>query len=258
MKPAKERKLQTQIIYGPVESRRLGRSLGVNVLPTQWKVCTFDCVYCQYGWTCCQYDRAESHVLGLPSAVDVEEELEMALPAAGRIDALTLAGNGEPTLHPRFEDIARVTAAARDRHSPGTPVVILSNSSTIADPSVRQAFRWIDRPVMKLDAGSEELFRAVNRPRPEIGFDSMIEALASLGNIEIQSMFFEGAMGNAGDEAVDRWLDILERIAPAAVQVYSLDRTTAESNLAPLTRESLERIAAAARQRLPGARVEVY
>ena len=254
----KDRPLQTQIVYGPVDSRRLGRSLGVNVLPTQWKVCTFDCVYCQYGWTCCQYDREASSTLGLPTSEDVEEALEKALPLAGHIDALTLAGNGEPTLHPRFEDIARVTARARDRYAPGVPVVILSNSSTINDPKVRQAFRWIDRPVMKLDAGSLALFQAVNRPRPEIEYRVLVRSLAELERVEIQSIFFTGKVGNASEEAVASWLENLVLIAPAAVQVYSLDRTTAESGLIPVPRARLEQIAAAVRKRLPGSRVEIY
>lgn len=254
----KERPLQTKIIYGPVQSRRLGRSLGVNILPTQWKVCTFDCLYCQYGWTCCQWEDQAADQLGLPAPDEVAEALETALLQQGQVDAITLAGNGEPTLHPRFGDIARLAAGVRDCRAPGVPLVILSNSSTLTMPEVREAFRLIDRPVMKLDAGSAGLFAAVNRPRSGIEFGSVIESLAALERVEIQSLFFDGPVNNTGPEDIDLWLDALVRVHPVALQVYSLDRTPAESRLLQVNRERLEEIAAAARSRLPGLRVDVF
>ncbi len=254
----KNRPLQTRIIYGPVQSRRLGRSLGVNILPTQWKVCTFDCLYCQYGWTCCQWEDQAGDQLGLPTPDEVAEALEAALLQKGQVDAITLAGNGEPTLHPRFGEIARLVATVRDSRAPGVPVVILSNSSTLTSPEVRDAFRFIDRPVMKLDAGSASLFASVNRPRSGIQYGHMVEALAALERVEIQSLFFDGPVSNTGPKDIDLWLAALERVHPVALQVYSLDRTPAESRLLQVSRERLEEIADAARNHLPGLRVDVF
>jgi len=254
----KARPLQTGIIYGPVSSRRLGRSLGVNLLPTERKVCTFDCLYCQYGWTSRHSDREALEKLDLPSVEQVAAELEPALAAAGNLEAITLAGNGEPTLHPQFEKIARTAAGLRDRLRPGVPVCILSNSSTLGTASVREGLKFVDRKVMKLDAGSQEIFTMVNRPAAGLQLKTVAGHLAAMAGVEIQSLFFDGSPTNADEASLACWLKLLEKIEPSAVQIYSLDRIPAEPALRTVERLRLEQIAGAVRERLPEADVQVF
>jgi len=254
----KERPLQTDIIYGPVNSRRLGRSLGVNILPTSRKACTFNCLYCQYGWTYFQYDRSQAGDIELPTPAAVAAALEKTLPEVSRLDAITLAGNGEPTLHPAFERIAHDTARLRDSYQSGVPVCILSNSSTVDDPAVRAGLEAVDRKIMKLDAGIEETFQLVNRPRTGITLDKIVEGLVLIRPLEIQALFFDGPVSNAGNGEVAAWIELLLKIDPVAVQIYTLDRVPAEAKLSALSRERLEEIAGEVRLRLPGRRVEVY
>ncbi len=254
----KERPLQRQIIYGPIASRRLGRSLGVNILPVARKVCSFDCLYCQYGWTGCDPEALEREARALPTVAEVAAAVREALPAAGELDSLTLAGNGEPSLHPRFAELVAAVRAVRDELRPGLPLAILSNSSTILDPACRAGFLLLDRRIMKLDAGREETFRRVNRPPRGVSLEQVTAALAELRPLELQSLFFAGEGANSDPEEVEAWAQRLARIAPSAVQVYSLDRAPADSRLLPLGRTGLEAIAARARLALPAARVEVF
>ena len=258
MCPMEERILQTQIIYGPVDSRRLGRSLGVNILPTERKVCSFDCIYCQYGFAARQYEPSDLKGLKLPGAEDVAEALKDSLATVGDLDAITLAGNGEPTLHPSFRQIAGTVSQLRDGCRPAVPVCILSNSSTVSEDSVQAGLSFIDRKIMKLDAGTEDTFQKINRPRAGITLKKIVHGLARLENVEIQSLFFSGPASNASPEEVRAWLEQLALIKPVAVQVYTLDRVPADRRVEPLDRGKLERIAAEARARLPEADVRVY
>ncbi|MBN2288383.1 MAG: radical SAM protein [Candidatus Glassbacteria bacterium] len=254
----KARPLQAGIIYGPIDSRRLGRSLGINILPTSKKVCTFDCLYCQYGFTTCRYESETLKQFELPGTEQVTTELGQALALAGELDAITLAGNGEPTLNPQFAGIARAVAGLRDRLKPGVPVCILSNASTLDRADVREGLKYVDRKVMKLDAGTQKLYSAINRPSAGLKIDAVAGHLAGMEGVEIQSLFFEGPLSNADEVSVASWLDLLGRIGPAAVQVYTLDRTPADNSLRPVGRSRLEEIAAAARKRLPQAEVRAY
>jgi len=254
----KKRPLQTRIIYGPIRSRRLGRSLGVNILPTVRKVCSFDCVYCQYGLTPYKYNLAEARKLDLPSPGEVAESLQEALPQMGELDAITLAGNGEPTLHPSFAEIVEVVATLRDRYRPGVPLCVLSNSSTVEDPTVRSALDRIDRKIMKLDAGTQATFQLVNRPRPEVTLEKTVEGLVKIKPVEIQSLFFEGSLTNTTGREIEAWIEQLVRIDPLAVQIYTFDRIPADRSLQPLSRQALSEIARALGSHLPAAQVEVF
>ncbi len=253
-----ERLLQTQIIYGPVNSRRLGRSLGVNILPTERKVCSFDCIYCQYGFTSQKYMHNDIEGLELPAAAEVAEALMNSLPAVGDLDAITLAGNGEPTLHPSFRQIAEAVSRPRDRNKPGVPVCILSNSSTVNENSVQVGLSFIDRKIMKLDAGRESTFQKINRPYPGITLKKIVDGLARLENVEIQALFFSGPVNNASSEEITAWLEQLTLINPVAVQIYTIERVPADHRVGPLDKGGLEKIAAEARARLPEADVRVF
>ena len=258
MSPMEERILQTQIIYGPVNSRRLGRSLGVNILPTERKVCSFDCLYCQYGFTEVHYTRSELEGMKLPVPEEVTGALADALPATGDMDAITLAGNGEPTLHPSFRQIAEAVSQVGKRTRPEVPLCILSNSSTVSEASVQAGLGFIDRKIMKLDAGREDTFQKVNRPRAGITLKKIVDGLARLENVEIQSLFFSGPVSNASPEETTAWLEQLELIKPVAVQIYTMDRVPADRCVKPVERDELERIADEARSRLVDAEVRVF
>ena len=253
-----DRPLQTKIIYGPVTSRRLGRSLGVNLLPTEQKVCSFDCLYCQYGFTEVYKVRRDAEGLRLPIPMEVAEALMDALPAAGPLDSITLAGNGEPTLHPHFRQIAEVVVRQRDMHKKGVPVSILSNSSTAEQMDVRLALARIDRRIMKLDSGTQATFEKINRPPPGTLLKRIVEALVQLKAVEIQALFIEGALSNSTPAEIEAWCGHLAQIKPVAVQVYTFDRQPADNTIRQVGRERLEQIAASARQAAPGADVKVY
>lgn len=248
--------LQKGIIYGPVQSRRLGKSLGVNLLPSNTKFCAFDCLYCQYGWTGIHKLDA-TDVSQLPGVEHVLDEVARAL---SRMDSppayITFSGNGEPTLHPEFPTIVEGVSQLRDRHSPSSRTAVLSNSATVAEERVREALIQLDVRIMKLDCGTEEMFRGFNRPCKGVDFEAIVEGLASLEDITIQALFAGGEMGNSAPDHVDAWAAALARIRPSMVQIYSLARGYPSRGIEPLGKEAL--IAIAGKVEALGIRASVY
>ena len=232
--------LQSGIIYGPVHSRRLGRSLGINVLPAGRKVCNFDCRYCQYGWTDPRVLAAMGEG-GYPAVRDVVDAVEAALeglPEAPHY--ITFSGNGEPTLHPRFGEIVDGVNEARNRLAPLARTAILSNSSRVMDPGVREALGRLDARIMKLDAGTESGFARYNRPAAGIALEAIVEGLRALADIQIQALFTGGPAGNLNDAEIEAWLGRVARIRPRLVQLYTLDREPPDRYLLPATRNQLD------------------
>ncbi len=234
--------LQAGVVYGPVRSRRLGQSLGINVLPRGAKTCNFNCCYCQYGWTPPtsrrQGDGAWPSPIALAAAVDA------ALARNQNVDHLTLAGNGEPTLYPMLGELVGRLHEVRAIRAPHTRLAILSNSSTADDPRVAQALRRIDECYMKLDAGDDMTLRAMNGS--SIPVRRIVNALAGLDGIILQSMFVHDPgrrMDNTLPGKLDRWLDAVCRIRPQAVHIYSIDRDPAWYQLKGVPVEELRRIA---------------
>jgi len=239
--------LQKSVIYGPVRSRRLGASLGVNLLPSARKFCSYNCVYCQYGWT----DRHGLEIqegAELPSVADVEAAVTGALSKGPRIDYVTLAGNGEPTLHPGFAEVVDLVNRLRDRYAPDARSAVLSNASTVHRPEIRHALGKLDAPIMKLDVGTQRCWRRFNRPCPGIEWKGVVEGLEALDRPVIQALFAEGEHGNADKEEIAAWVALLKRIRPAFVQVYSLDRPTPARALRPVERSGLQTVARQAKQ----------
>lgn len=231
--------LQAEIAYGPVRSRRFGRSLGVNLLPPGRKLCTFDCVYCQYDAT------PDAAPAGFPTPEQVLEAVAAAL-RRGPCDAVTVAGNGEPTLHPQLARIAAgllelVTADAR-----GAELVLLSNGTRLDRPEVTAALPSFHRVFFKLDAADDETLRAIDRPRG-FSIERLVKGLRGLGApFALQALFVTGARDNATPAAVERWLDLVEDLQPRSVHVTTIDRGTTLDGLRPLSAERLEMIAARA------------
>jgi wyosine [tRNA(Phe)-imidazoG37] synthetase (radical SAM superfamily) len=238
--------LQSGIIYGPILSRRLGRSLGINLLPIDRKVCTFDCVYCQYG------HANTSEVLmtndGFPMVSEVLIHVEKALKKPRTIDYLTFSGNGEPTIHPDFPEIVEGVISLRERLRPDAKLAILSNSSRVDQPYIHAALERIDVPMMKLDAGDPQTFKAINWPGKSIDFWKIVAGLRSLPNLMIQSMLIDGKVSNVRGDAFLSWVDRLIELRPREVHIYSLDRPTACDDVQPVGPQMLQSIAAELRE----------
>lgn len=231
--------LQTGIVYGPLRSRRFGRSLGVNLAPAGCKACNFNCSYCQYGWT----RFADPH--DWPRPVDVIEAVDRTLAAAPDVDSITVAGNGEPTLHPGFAPIAEGLFHVRARRAPGATLVLLSNGSTLSRREVFYNLSRFDVRSMKLDAGDATTFRLMNAPGVPLG--RVLADLASVGHLTLQSMFVqdvEGVIDNTTRFALDAWVDAVDRVRPRSVDVYTIARSPARRSLRRVPRPTLETIAA--------------
>lgn len=231
------------IIYGPVASRRLGFSLGINLLPVRKKNCTFDCAYCQYGGT----DGVPSEGDAFPSVGEVLAAVEAALldPAVSPA-YLTFSGNGEPTTHPQFLSIVHGVRALRERLLPTAKLAVLSNSTLASDASVREGLALLDVRIMKLDAGTEAMLQRYCRPLVPVSLETIVVGLADLGDVTLQALFTGGPGGNADPTHVVAWIDRdrVVAIAPVAVQLYTLDRDWPSRALSPLDPAALHAIAA--------------
>jgi wyosine [tRNA(Phe)-imidazoG37] synthetase (radical SAM superfamily) len=233
--------LKQGIIYGPVNSRRLGRSLGINLLPAWGKVCSFDCIYCQYGRT--RVKTLDPGPEELPTLGEVTAAVETALQSGPEFDNFTFSGNGEATLHPRWPEIVEAVRQLRDRYRPAARLTLLSNSSTAVRPEVRSALARLDTPIMKLEAGDEATFAAMNRPAEGISLEAIVEGLAQVPGLSIQSLMVQGAVTNCEGPPFENWLGLLARLKPVQVQVYSTDRPVPEAGVERVPPESLQQIA---------------
>jgi len=237
------------IIHGPVRSRRLGISLGLNILPPRSKLCTMDCPYCE-----CGFNTPKAEGARWPSPDIVADALAKTLDGLGvRPDWITFAGNGEPTMHPRFPGVVDRVLAVRDAGAPAAKVGILSNGLSVGKTAVREALNRLDARFMKLDPGPPARVNGVAVDR-----EMLVRNYAGLRDLTIQAMVVEGpGWSGASEEAVEEWLTCLQRVQPSAVQVYSLDRQPADPSITRVARERLLEIAARARDAIRG-RVEVF
>jgi wyosine [tRNA(Phe)-imidazoG37] synthetase (radical SAM superfamily) len=247
--------LKQGIIYGPVNSRRLGRSLGINLLPGCGKVCSFDCIYCQYGRT--RVKTLDPDPEGFPTLDEVIAAVETALKSGPDFDNFTFSGNGEPTLHPRWPEVVEAVRQLRDRYRPGARLSLLSNSSTVVRPEIRATLARLEAPIMKLEAGDEATFAAIDRPADGVSLDATVAGLAQVPGLSIQSLMVTGAVTNSEGPAFENWLEVLARLKPARVQVYSTDRPVPEAGVERVSPERLQQIAARAAEQT-GLEVRAY
>jgi len=238
------------LAYGPVRSRRLGVSLGVNLLPLRSKLCSFDCPYCS-----CGLNTPRAAGSRWPSPDEVVHSLTRALARLPAPPAcITFSGNGEPTLHPRFAVVVDRVLLARAAAAPATPVGILSNGLTAGQKSVREALMRLDQRIMKLDPGP---MAQVNGARYDV--DQLVDDYRALRPYTVQAMVVKGRdWDGSSDESVASWLPRLARGAPEAVQLYSLARPPADASVLNVPRERLDEMAIAIREALPQCRVEVF
>lgn len=235
--------LQTGILYGPVRSRRYGLSLGINLSPAAYKLCSFNCAYCHYGPT----DKLSLDTApfrnDLPSYDAVVHAVENTLKSPTQFEVITFSGNGEPTLHPRFPELVDAVVRLRDAHRPDVKVALLSNSTGLARKEVRQSVSRLDLPVFKLDAGTEKTFIKINRPASGVRFGDIVSRLKALDGIYIQTVLIEGSPSNTDPDEILAYFGLIRDIRPRAVHIYSTDRPVPESRISKIDPDWLEELA---------------
>lgn len=236
-------------VFGPIHSRRLGVSLGINLMPDDGKVCSFDCLYCEAG-----FNSQGRGTTGLPTRAEVKADLEAKLLAmkenGEKPDVITFSGNGEPTLHPDFSGVIDDTIELRDRLCPEAKVSVLTNSTRIFNPEVAEALKKVDNNILKLDSAVEQTMRLIDRPASkDFTVDRVVEGLKQFsGTGVIQTMILRGEhdgipVDNTTDREIEALIDAYKSIGPKEVMLYSLDRSTPEERLVKVERPELEEIA---------------
>ena len=234
-----------EIAYGPIHSRRLGTSLGVELMPLEHKLCTFNCVYCECGW-----NEPVIHPK-LPSREEVRAALEAKLKENLPLDVITFSGNGEPTLHPDFLGIIEDTISLRDQYCPKAKVSVLSNSTQLGRPDVVKALRLCDNRILKLDAATDEMMRRIDLPVNEyLDVATIIDWLKQFnGDFILQTCFLKGMhngliLDNTTSEELSAWYQVVDELHPKQIMIYVIDRKTPEEHLEKIPREKMESIAA--------------
>ena len=238
------------IVYGPIRSRRLGVSLGVNLMPTDAKLCTFDCVYCECGW-----NQPVSHPV-LPTREQVRQALaEKLVSIANTLDVITFSGNGEPTLHPDFLGIIQDTCALRDQYCPQAKISVLSNSTQLARPDVVEALRLCDNRILKLDSAIDATMQLIDKPvNPRLTVEQIAEWLSVFnGDFTLQTCFLRGEyhgqiIDNTTTQELSAWYAMIERLQPKQVMIYVIDRATPLQTLSKVPAHEMQAIAAPLRE----------
>jgi wyosine [tRNA(Phe)-imidazoG37] synthetase (radical SAM superfamily) len=248
-------------IFGPIHSRRLGTSLGINLTPNDGKICSFDCIYCEAG-----YNAQGAGTTGISPREEVctllEQKLAEMKANGERLDVITFSGNGEPTLHPDFNGVVDDVIALRDRYYPQVKISVLSNSTMIDRPAVVEALKKVDNNILKLDSAIDRTMRLIDRPvNRNFNVADLVERLKQFsGQCIVQTMMLRGEhegerIDNTTDEEVEALLAAYLEIRPMEVMLYSIDRATPEENLQKVPKEELETIAE--RFRAKGIKVQV-
>ena len=240
------------IVYGPIRSRRLGVSLGMNLMPTTAKLCTFDCVYCECGW-----NQPVSHPV-LPTREQVREALasRLIVLSPNQLDVITFSGNGEPTLHPEFLGIIEDTCALRDRYCPKAKISVLSNSTQLGRADVVKALRMCDNRILKLDSAIDATMRLIDKPVNEnLTVEQVAEWLSLFeGDFTLQTCFLRGeyegqVIDNTTPEELSAWYTMIEHLRPKQVMIYVIDRATPLQTLSKVPAAEMEAIAAPLRKK---------
>ena len=226
------------IVFGPIRSRRLGSSLGVNILPSKGKLCNFDCVYCECGW-----NRDGVSDRKFPTLADVEEALESKISTLAAdgipVDSITFSGNGEPTVNPDFPEIIDVVLRLRDRFYPSAKVSVLSNATMLDRNEVFEALRKVDNPILKIDAPNDALVTMINKPQGSYRLENVVARMAEFkGDFVLQTMFLRSPDFDLG-QTVEDWRNIVRRLKPRETMVYTIDRETPDKTLQKYTVEQM-------------------
>lgn len=240
--------LFNDVVFGPIQSRRFGISLGINLLPLKNKICNFNCIYCECGWT--DLKKVKDKFFSIEKIIEaIEKRFEELARDQTEIDCITFAGNGEPTMHPDFPEIVDYVIFLRDKYFPEKKIVVLSNSALLGNWKVFEALQKVDLRVMKLDAGTDELFLKINKPLSSKKISWYIEKLKEFqGELIIQTIFLKGYcqgeyIDNTKDKEVIAWLNAIKEINPQSVMIYTIDRETPEDGLEKISENDLNLIA---------------
>ena len=224
--------LREEVVFGPIKSRRLGWSLGINLLPTKGKICNFDCIYCECGWNADGRDDTK-----LPSAAEVRSALEAKLAdillEGTQVDSITFSGDGEPTLNPNFARIIDDTIALRDIYCPQAKVSVLTNATKLLSDTVFGALRKVDAPILKLDAPTDERARKINGALPAFRVDDVVKGMKRFeGDFILQTMFLKSDdFDSLEPQMLAKWMDIVREIRPRLIMAYTSARPTPQSGL---------------------------
>lgn len=235
--------LREETVFGPIYSRRLGSSLGINLLPEKGKICTFDCIYCECGWN---KDGLDDKVI--PSAAQVrsrlEDKLSQLMLEGVRIDSITFSGDGEPTINPEFPRIIEDTLKLRDIYYPEAKVSVLTNATRVHVPEIFEALRKVDNPILKIDAPTDELIARIDRPAPGYSLARVIEALRGFnGDFVLQTMFLKSEdFDSSSPEVLDGWKAIVRDLKPRQIMVYTIDRPTPQEGLQKFSAEQMREL----------------
>ena len=236
--------LREKLVFGPIFSRRLGSSLGINLLPENGKLCNFDCVYCECGWNKDGRDDRR-----LPTAEELHNALESKLQECRRdnisIDSITFSGDGEPTLNPHFPEMIDITVGLRDRYYPGSVISVLSNATRISRAEIRDALMKVDNPVLKLDAATDDMAARINQPACDYSVRDIVEDMKLFhGDFVLQTMFLKFDGFDSSDSGnLQAWMDIVREVKPREVMMYTLAREAPAHGLVKFTEEQMRTLA---------------
>lgn len=235
------------LVFGPIKSRRLGKSLGINLMPEIGKICSFDCIYCECGW-----NPEKKNIGRLPKKEVFEKVLEDRLKelvgTEDEPDSITFSGNGEPTLHPDFVEIIDITIKLRNKYIPNAKISVLTNGTMLHKKEIFDAISKIDNNIIKIDGGTYETIKAINKPNVDFDLNQYIELLKKFnGNLIIQTCFLRGKhndfiVDNTTKEEIDLWIEHIKNIKPRKTMVYAIDRETPEKNLEKIGLNELQTI----------------
>lgn len=249
------------LVFGPITSRRLGKSLGINLMPEIGKICSFDCIYCECGW-----NPEKKNIGRLPKKEVFEKTLEERLQELKGTDeepdSITFSGNGEPTLHPDFVEIIDITIRLRDKYIPNAKISVLTNGTMLHKKEIFDAISKVDNNIIKIDGGTYNTIRTINKPNVDFDLEKYIELLQQYkGELVVQTCFLRGEhngvrIDNTNEKELKLWYEHIKKIAPRKTMIYAIERETPEKNLEKISLKELEMIAEPLRQL--GYNVECY
>ncbi len=240
------------ICYGPIQSRRLGQSLGINLSGSDEKICSFDCIYCELGRTNVKMSQIKK-IAQFPTLENIDKEVRQFIvdltKRSQKFDFICISGNGEPTLHPDFEDVARLTKKIRDDLVPDVKTAILSNGATLDNSKTVRGMNHLDQRMIKIDAGNDNMLTKLDSPLVRLTVAKLLQGIKKLKDLTVQSYFSQGIVDNTIPSEIDDWIEVVGIVKPKLVHIYSLDRVPPVTGLKPVPYQKLKEISVTLQRR---------